>query len=434
MALKLRVVSDHRRRLGPGATIIMGVGGGNIGRSTDNDWILPDNQRYVSAHHARVLFQEGGYYVEDLSSNGTFLNDSRRPMQRKSPVRLNNGDLLRIGAYQIVVTIDEPDGAVERTTNDKMPTAAADSLDALLKEPSIVAAPAQTDTLTDIGASLNVASLLKPDASTGDSFPAVNAYGQAISSSQRSRAQAVNSAADEVIELQDEEEAERVARRMEKLRRAARQQAPDQNAALQDVRSGIEAFCRGAGLSVEKLPETAYTRMLHLAGQLLRESLVGLKDLARHQHKTLNRLRIELPKSEQAEPFSIDRTAVDDLLAQLLASHDSRRVDAVQWLRGCFEERNQHEFASSDAMRNALSEMLARLSPAELEARFARAARGGKAGPAEYWPLYTQFFHNLAGQSSSAMPHAFVEAFANHYLELLRSDENQQSEKRSQAL
>jgi len=42
MALRLRVVSDHRRSLGDRGNIVFGVGGGTIGRSADNDWVLPD--------------------------------------------------------------------------------------------------------------------------------------------------------------------------------------------------------------------------------------------------------------------------------------------------------------------------------------------------------------------------------------------------------
>ena len=41
MALRLRVVSNHARILGPEGTKIFGVHGGSIGRASDNDWICP---------------------------------------------------------------------------------------------------------------------------------------------------------------------------------------------------------------------------------------------------------------------------------------------------------------------------------------------------------------------------------------------------------
>ena len=39
MALRLRVISDHRHRLGDKSTFVFGVSGGSIGRSAENDWV-----------------------------------------------------------------------------------------------------------------------------------------------------------------------------------------------------------------------------------------------------------------------------------------------------------------------------------------------------------------------------------------------------------
>ena len=94
MALRLRVVSEHRRALGPRSTIVFGAGGGTIGRSAENDWILPDPSRYISGRHGRVLFRHGSWFFEDTSTNGTYLNDTEAPMPKQTPCELHNGDVL----------------------------------------------------------------------------------------------------------------------------------------------------------------------------------------------------------------------------------------------------------------------------------------------------------------------------------------------------
>ncbi len=106
MALRLEVISEQRDRLGERSSIVLGVSGGSIGRALDNDWVLPDAQRYLSGHHARVHFRQGAYYLEDISTNGVFVNDATTPQGRRGLYALHDGDVLRMGEYRIRVNID----------------------------------------------------------------------------------------------------------------------------------------------------------------------------------------------------------------------------------------------------------------------------------------------------------------------------------------
>src|SRR5437016_675066 len=102
MTLLLRVVSDNQRLLGDRNSVAFSLNGGTIGRSADNDWVLPDPLRYVSAHHARVLFRDGHFYLEDVSTNGVFVNDDEQPLAKRGSdgYRLRNGDVVRMGEYR----------------------------------------------------------------------------------------------------------------------------------------------------------------------------------------------------------------------------------------------------------------------------------------------------------------------------------------------
>jgi len=193
---------------------------------------------------------------------------------------------------------------------------------------------------------------------------------------------------------------------------------------LYDVQTGLQAFCRGAGIDAERLPADAQTRLLHLAGQLFREALVGFKDLERTQSEIRNRFRIEIPPPEPDDPRpSLPRLTVEELLVGLLTQHESRSLDAVQWLRETVAEAKAHDSAAAQATRAAFVEFLDRLDPAELEARFERAARRGKArsaDKAQYWDLFTTFYRNLIEMPADHLPHTFVEAFAAAYREFLK--------------
>ena len=109
MQLKMTISSAQARSLGPEAAARFQQRGGTIGRSRDNDWILPDPERIVSGQHARILYERGTYYVEDTSANGTFLNQADTPLPKGQPVALNHGDTLYAGDYQIQVElVEEP--------------------------------------------------------------------------------------------------------------------------------------------------------------------------------------------------------------------------------------------------------------------------------------------------------------------------------------
>src|SRR5580765_5965447 len=106
--LRLRIVSEQRRALAERSSATFSVEGGTIGRSADNDWVLPDPRRYVSAHHARVQFREGHFYLQDVRTNGVYVNDDMEPLAKRgsSGYRLADGDMLRMGEYHIVAALE----------------------------------------------------------------------------------------------------------------------------------------------------------------------------------------------------------------------------------------------------------------------------------------------------------------------------------------
>jgi type VI secretion system protein len=391
------------------------VDGGTIGRSADNDWVLPDPLRYVSAHHARVRFREGHYYLEDLSTNGIFVNDGEQALAKQAPegYRLQNGDIVRLGEYQVVAALEADP---EELASIPMDTGSAQVPTSIHALHTIGRASAQTD----LGALLNLDDLLLPENPQNESFHPVNAYGQAIA-----HAPAPARAPTPKLPPAPSAEEEAVERRIARLARAASRDPKNGTVApgLYDVHSGLQAFCRGAGIDCEKLPADAQTRLLHLAGQLFREALVGFKELERARNDMRNRYRIELPSEPDDPRPSLARSTVDDLLMDLLLQHESRSLDAVSWLRETVAEGKHHENAATQATRAAFVEFLDRLDPAELEARFERAARRGKAksaDKAQYWELFTTFYRSLIEMPADHLPHTFVEAFAAAYRESVK--------------
>ena len=77
--------------------------GFEIGRE-NRDWTLPDPDKFISGRHCEVRYENGAFWLHDVSRNGTFVNGSSQRVV--SPYRLSHGDRLRIGRYIISVSIE----------------------------------------------------------------------------------------------------------------------------------------------------------------------------------------------------------------------------------------------------------------------------------------------------------------------------------------
>lgn len=78
-----------------------------IGRNHENDWAIPDPQRFLSGVHCRIHKEGDHYCITDTSTNGVFLNGSETRLTRNEPVQLNPGDRFRIGDYEFEVVIED---------------------------------------------------------------------------------------------------------------------------------------------------------------------------------------------------------------------------------------------------------------------------------------------------------------------------------------
>jgi len=419
MALRLRVVSEHSTRLGPLATKVFGVHGGTIGRGTDNEWILPDPERYLSGKHARVDFRAGAYVLVDTSSNGTYVNGAQVPLGKYHDYALKDGDYVRLGEYELLVSIDQ--------SNDFPP-----------EESAIIAYDGQSpssavkkSTANDLGADLDLSQLLEPSGlSIADSgarprdlygqslppveHPAESAEGGVTPWHMMTRPLKVDTPkvdaprASSVIENSPNPYLSR-----------------SQSLALYegDFDIGLTAFCRGAGIEPRSVSPEARGAALQLAGQLLREAVLGLMDLNQGRNEFRNKFKIPAPPADGSEsPLNLSK-GVDEALVRLLTNL-STRAGSVEAIRDNFRELKAQNTAALTATRAAFEEFLGRVDPKELEQRFERAGKRGVFGgqsKAKYWDLYAELFAGLAQRPADGFPHVFTETFTKAYESRMRA-------------
>ena len=162
---------------------------------------------------------------------------------------------------------------------------------------------------------------------------------------------------------------------------------------------------------------------LQLAGQLLREAVLGLMDLNQSRNEFRNRFRMPPPAAADGpeSPLNLSR-GVDEALERLLTKV-STRAGSVEAIRDNFRELKAQNVATLAASRAAFEEFLARLDPKELEERFERGTKRGVFGSqnkGKYWDLYSEMFAGLTQRPADGFPHDYTETFTKAYEAKLR--------------
>ena len=381
MALRLRVTGRLADRLGDQAVRLFGVHGGRIGRATDNDWVLPDPDRYLSGHHAGIEYRSGAWYLTDTSSNGTFVNDASEALGRDRSYALKDGDRVRMGEYDLHVSISADNDFP--TQQHPAPLDEAGELDFALA------------THGDLGAELDLKRLISDPTPPPDGpapLQVSDAYGQTVT----------------VVPARDTP------------RPAARQPPAPRPPATMGHASPIQSFCRGAGLDPATLSPEQVSAALALAGQVVREMALGLMTSLNHRAEQKSRYHVADTAITPVETNPFKTSAdIDELIARLFAPRSNRFMMPLEAVRASFADIRRHEQATTVAMQDALAEYLRRFAPEQLEQQFdpglARSQPSAAGDRQKYWDLYTEFYRVLAQASAEGLPHAFAEEFARAY-------------------
>lgn len=402
MALTLEVTSRAQRdRLGDHVVRQFGREGGTIGRAEDNDWRLPDSERYISSHHATIDFQAGSYYLIDTSMNGVYINGSDVPVGRAKPQRLFDGDVLRMGEYIISVTIDE-------------------GFELLAEEEDHRSSIARED-LVQLDDDSDEFSLVDAEEITGARELSSRLFGDTVTDSYVKRQKA-----------EDKKKAERKSAKVTRMPRPEGKKPvrPEQTPAAPPREStplpkdAVEAFLRGLGMSAEDLGNADSRRILHNAGLALREFVLGAMELLQNRASVKNSFRLEQttiqPGSNNPLKFS---ASADDAVRTLLTGSRNEYGPAVDSVREAVRDLKHHEIAVICAMREALDDFAERFDPEDLEQKFEgtlkRSSLFGGNNKAKYWDLYSDLYEVLTRHAEGKLPGQFGEDFARAYAEHL---------------
>ncbi len=460
-------------------------GGGTIGRLPSNDWVLPDP--YVSSRHARILYANGVYQIEDTSTNGVCLNSPDNRLVRGQPSVLKTGDRILIDPYEIVVSISG--AAVQEAPAPFAPApyvsdpfgldtpapfgsahaspipepaggADVDPLSLLNLEPGRPARPA-TPRVHDLANQSVLSDHYRPPAavvppapkpapaSGGGSFiPAgYDPLGESGGSIDlppaptppaplpRVPAAAPPPAAPSPFDTPVGFERPPVPRPSvaappppPPLTPPARP-TPGRGFSKSDLTSVLE----GAGITgVDVTPELAED-----FGRILRVVVSGVMDVlqARQRIKDEFRMRMTTFKPAQNNPLKFSAN-FEDALHNLLVKRNAAYLGPVDAFDDAFDDIRNHQMAMLAGVRVAFDAMLKSFDPKQLQDEFEKHGKGGlipMATKLRYWDQYCARFSDMVCDADACFRELFGHEFAKAYEEQLERLKAQDRSRRSRS-
>lgn len=374
MPLTLEIVSEHREIVGDDAVREFREGGGTIGRSLHNDWILPDPDRYISGKHAAIDYRGGIFYLTDLSSNGVYINHENAPIGKGNTRRLYDGDTLHLGDFRIKVTLDGNADTLSIPDDDG----------AGLHHDNMAALASMVTPLDD--------DLLDEEAITGDEEFQQAVFGR---TSRASKPEATN---DDMPLI-------------------------DVGAPPQLTPEGLfGAFLEGVGIERSDLrPDIDLKDAMRQAGEVLRAYVEGAERLmeSRANLKTSFNLNQTTVLPSKNNPLKLSQNTDDSVRQLLVGKDDGEYLAPKDAVREVSQDLLAHQDAFIAAMSAAFADFADRFNPQELEQGFdetiGKKPKLRLLGEQKYWQLYKELYPILTETGGGRFPHMLSEEFVRSY-------------------
>lgn len=415
MPLTLTVTSYHRLSPGQEARKVVDQGSLSIGRAADNDWVLPDPERFLSGHHCTIQFRDGAYYVTDTSTNGLYLNRAEQRLGRGRSAQLNDGDHLTLGEYEIEVRITPPAAA-------GAPLPATPALD----DPFAVApAPLPDISVPALDSTPPLPETIPPDMDLfGPDWP------PPMPPPTPPAAEPDHVAAEREFFRPPQAVPETIPADWDAAVARERPAAPSpvpvpSVASGGSARTALHAFLQGAGLGPLELSEDEAAALLGLLGRIFRQTVQGLMEVLRARSQIKGEFRLEQttirPTANNPLKFAL---SVEDAMQALLSKRGAAYLPPEQAVAEGFNDLKAHQLAVMAGMQAALAHLLKRFDPQALETRLGQRSLLDNLLPgnrkARYWELFTALYAELAREAEDDFHELFGREFARAYEEQVR--------------
>ncbi len=467
MSITLRVVGPKAQMLGPASIKVFGPEGGSIGRSSDNDWVLPDPDRFISSRHAVIESQGPDFILTDTSTNGTFINQTDQAVGYGNRQKLFDGDRILVGDYEIHVNF-AAEAAFDGRTGETAPTSAGGwAAPPTPAPPPEAAAPESLDPLDLLGGDVASAPPVAPaqnepgwaaDGSrenhtpgTGDFFPPPSAVPEtppAATAAEPPEHVSTNVIPDdwdrttfETAATPGDVPAPPAATpppppaspppRTEEMREMplppAAGTVPPPAAVPGGAADlpGLRRMMQIAGMDEASARAAATPELADVIGRLLHLFVEGMMEVLKARAEIKSQFRVPLTRIRPVEnnplKFCVD---VQEALYKMLVQPGEGFLSPVESFDEAFSDIKAHQMAMMAGMRAAFDSMMQRFDPAELQEQFDHELRRSRVfqhlNKSKYWDMLVERYDDMTRDADNNFHSMFGEEFARAYEEQMQ--------------
>jgi type VI secretion system protein ImpI len=423
--MTLRLSIENVDRLPDGGPIRIEVKGRglDLGRDSHLDWTLPDPTRSISGKHCEIRYRDGGYWLHDVSTNGTFVNGAEYRLD--GPHLLRDGDRLSIGPYIIAVLVEE--GRTPRSPA----SAAGASFDAGLADVwapvGEVAAPeiaAKRQTMQPRDAPpdfLDFASFLEPP-KLAPGPPA------GVPRSDDDWLTAINSAPSSPLEQNDPEPRIPTPTRPTAVEPPSVRPSPKEpQADGAQAREVLERVARAAGVPPRVFSSRNPDEIADEVGAVLRMTTENLAQMLASRAESIALMRSSnrtMIRALENNPLKFASSPAE-ALAIMFGPPTRNYLDAQRTIERSFADLKTHQILTFGAMQAALDALFEDLAPDRIDHSVVPEHGLGaliSSRKAKLWDIYVERWRAKTKRADGRLLEAFTALFAHAYERLRDKD------------
>ena len=370
-----------------------------IGRSSESDWQLPDRQNYISSKHIVIKYIDGSYFIQDESTNGTYLKEPYRKLPRNKQIKINPNDIFIVGEYEIQARfIDNDYSKKDILQSNYNNSSSSKSMGTII--------PDDFEIIEDMNSSF-----VKEDSKIEINDSLFNIFDQ---ENKHNSEVIYDFEKEEVLFTIDEEDSVTRNPMQEHIIVPSfnKKEEQKENKIVEDIQiedtiqdhkknnnimkedKSLKFLEEKLGIKLSSLSDIEQKRILNEIANIVTFSLDGLKNSLKLVDKVKNDLNIE-------DSFSHQNSNNPVLLGQFALNTDNK-ISLSDAVKKSFKQLDNHNIALHMSSKNLVNITLNKFNPKSLEHHFNKQGEINSILPKkpQLWDSYERMFYKLTNNST----------------------------------